>query len=99
MVTSTFGRHRPRQSTAVDSKVDSGRQWTLVVAVNLWSTVVDSGRQWVDRRMVDRGSTVVDSAVDRVDRVDRVDSQGSNAALDAALDITSISVGTPPRET
>ena len=77
MVTSTFGRHRPRQSTAVDSKVDSGRQWTRIVAVNLWSTVVDSGRQWVDRRMVDRGSTVVDSAVDRVDRVDRVDSQGS----------------------
>ena len=76
-MTSTFGRHRPRQSTAVDSKVDSGRQWTYMVPVNLWSTVVDSGRQWVDRRMVDRGSTVVDSAVDRVDRVDRVDSQGS----------------------
>ena len=70
MVTSTFGRHQPRQSTAVDSKVDSGRQWTCVVAVNLWST-------GVDRRMVDRGSTGVDSAVDRVDRVDRVDSQGS----------------------
>ena len=77
MVTSTFGRHRPRRSTVVDSEVDSGRQWTRMLAVNLWSTGVDSGRQEVDRRMVDRGSTVVDSAVDRVDRVDRVDSQGS----------------------
>ena len=83
MVTSTFGRHRPRQSTAVDSKVDRGRQWTWVLPVNLWSTVVDSGRQWVDRRMVDRESTVVDSAVDRVDRVDRVDSQGSRHGVQA----------------
>ena len=69
------GRDSRQRSTA--KSTGRGRQWTWVLAVNLWSTVVDSGRQWVDRRMVDRGSTVVDSAVDRVDRVDRVDSQGS----------------------